>query len=317
MSCYSPLTGVWLGDFTKNGKKNYKVISTLNAELAIKERAKEVIPIPCGQCLGCRLDYSKIWAVRCILESSYYKDNYFLTLTYDDAHLPKNGSLVKRDLQLFIKRLRKYIYTYTGLTGVRFFACGEYGDKSMRPHYHIILFNCPLSDLKLLKRTLLNNNLFISPVIAKLWPFGLHTVGAVTYETCAYTARYVLKKHKGLDKNWYESKNLIPEFVVMSRRPGIGEKYYLDHKDEIYSTDELIVKCSDKVISIKPVQYYDKKFDLENPELLAALKDVRKRKAELYQINLSKNAGLSPLELLKKQKELKSMSVSHLVRTHI
>jgi hypothetical protein len=317
MSCYSPLTGIWLGDYTETGKKNYRVVSTLNGELALKQRALEVIPIPCGQCLGCRLDYSKKWAVRCILESSYYKDNYFLTLTYDDEHLPKNSSLVKRDLQLFLKRLRKYIRTYTGLTGVRFYACGEYGEKSMRPHYHVILFNCPLNDLKLLKRTCLNNNLYTSEAIAKLWPQGLHSVGEVTYETCAYTARYVIKKHKGLDSKWYELHNLAPEFVLMSRRPGIGEKYYNDHKDDIYATDEIIVKSSDKVISIKPVQYYDKKFDLENPELLAALKDVRKRKAELYQNNLSKNAGLSPKELLNKQKELKSMSVSHLVRTHI
>ena len=106
-----------------------------------------VIQVPCGKCLECRIQYARSWADRCVLEAKQYKYNYFVTLTYDDAFLPNRNSLCPKDLQLFIKRLRKhYSKKYPGVK-VRFLASGEYGDLSWRPHYHIILFNCPIDDL--------------------------------------------------------------------------------------------------------------------------------------------------------------------------
>ena len=105
------------------------------------------VEVPCGKCLECRIQYARAWADRCVLEAKQYKYNYFVTLTYDDEFLPNRNSLEPKDLQLFIKRLRKhYAKKYPDLK-IRFLASGEYGDKSWRPHYHIILFNCPIDDL--------------------------------------------------------------------------------------------------------------------------------------------------------------------------
>lgn len=126
------------------GHKEYKKLKMMSPD------ALSMLPfveVPCGKCLECRIQYARVWADRCVLEAKKYKYNYFVTLTYDDHFLPDRNSLDPKDLQLFIKRLRKhYSKKYPGIK-IRFLASGEYGDISWRPHYHIILFNCPIDDL--------------------------------------------------------------------------------------------------------------------------------------------------------------------------
>lgn len=231
----------------------------------------EFLTIPCGQCLGCRIDYSRQWACRMMLELPYCDSSCFITLTYDDDHLTdeeiswnwldRNGRLRavlqqpnlvehvdydsgeicsyktlnrgrKSDLTQFLRRLRKQFGE-----GIRFYACAEYGEKSKRPHYHAIIFNFDFPDKKL--RNVSPDGKFsyyVSDTLADLWPFGYHLIADVSYETCAYVARYVTKKAKGLDADEYRSHGMEPEYSQMSRRPGIGRRWFDEHGEDAYNT---------------------------------------------------------------------------------
>lgn len=149
--------------------------------------------VPCGQCIGCRLERSRQWAVRIMHECSLYESNLFLTLTYSDEHLPHRGVLVKRHFQLFMKRLRKHFANRL----IRFYHCGEYGSLTQRPHYHAILFNVDFPDRVLHSKNGRGESLYESATLAKLWPYGQATYGEVTFESAAYCARYCVKKVTG------------------------------------------------------------------------------------------------------------------------
>jgi len=136
--------------------------------------ADMALKVPCGQCIGCRLERSRQWAIRCLHESGLHERNCFITLTYDDEHLPEGGTLVKQDWQLFIDRLRKRFRTK-----VRYFHCGEYGEQTRRPHYHAILFGHDFDDKTLWKRNH-GNPLYRSKSLERLWPHGYSSIGACT-----------------------------------------------------------------------------------------------------------------------------------------
>ena len=176
--------------------------------------ASKIDQVPCGQCIECRLAKSRDWANRCMLEAKQHDDNCFLTLTYDDKHLHfaqhvdvDSGEvdirpvLFKRDLQLFFKRLRKKMQKY-GFDNIRYFACGEYGDEGGRPHYHVILFNCTFPDLKQAGYSDVcpDKPMFKSKTLDEIWQKGACMVAEVNWETCAYTARYCMKKITGVNK---------------------------------------------------------------------------------------------------------------------
>lgn len=190
------------------------------------------IKIPCGKCVGCRLEQSRQWAVRCMHEKRLHNASSFVTLTYDDKHLPPNGSLVKDDLTNFMKRLRHE----TG-PGLRFFACGEYGSRTSRPHYHVLLLNSDFTDKRIVKSGT-EYNLYESPQLSKLWTAGHHALGDVTFESAAYVARYCTKKNQN-GKTVTDGRT--PEYIVMSRRPGLGHGYFEKYKSEIISHDTIIV----------------------------------------------------------------------------
>lgn len=285
MPCYHPLEAVILPGRTANGKHNIKILSG--------QHASEVYPswqrlqLPCGQCIGCRLEYSRQWANRCMLELPYHKESWFLTLTYDDEHCPQTWyafnddgeaapalTLVPRDLELFWKRLRKAHPN----DHIRYYACGEYGSTTYRPHYHAIVFGLSLDDLRPYKSSPQGYDYFISDSLAKCWGLGFVVVGSVTWETCAYTARYVMKKAKGRDRQAYENLNLEPEFVRMSRKPGIGHQYYVDHPD-LYNHEYINLKTDTGGLKFRPPRYYDMLFDIDYPGELEQAKAVRRRLA--------------------------------------
>lgn len=254
--CYSPLKGFIIpGEVTKNGKPVYKITPYSCDHLESRDgrefeavydsfisRASvrqcfDYIEIPCGKCIGCRLRHAETWSIRCLLEAQRYKDNVFLTLTYDPDHLPYsvdedgvlNGTLKKRDLQLFWKRLRKALPREQH---IRYFACGEYGDKTFRPHYHAIVFNFKPPDLEFYRRSPTGDIYYHSKWLDEIWENGAVIVGDVTKETCAYTARYVIKKAQDSSLNeLYSDMNIQEEFIVMSRRPGIAADVYLNDVD--------------------------------------------------------------------------------------
>lgn len=173
-----------------------------------------------------------------------HPENCFLTLTYDDAHLPSDYSVHVFVHQKFLKRLRESVGNK-----IRFFGCGEYGDQDNRPHYHYLIFNYRPHDLKLHSK---KNNipLYTSQKIQKLWPYGFSTVGELTYETAAYCARYTVKKIGG-DKaaSYYQRVHPLtgqlvrvqPEFAKQSNRPGIGDAWYETFKKDVYPSDFCVV----------------------------------------------------------------------------
>ncbi len=186
MACFGPLKGWPSKKLTPSGKRQV----VFNISQAYTDRP---VNIPCGQCIGCRLDKSKQWAIRCVHEASLYDNNSFITLTYNTEHLPEDRSLEVRVFQLFMKRLRKRFGTK-----IRFYACGEYGDQNGRPHYHACLFNHDFQDKKLWKRGKDPSlDLYRSADLEKLWPYGYSSIGEVTFQSAAYVARYIMKKITG------------------------------------------------------------------------------------------------------------------------
>lgn len=266
---------------------------TKRGKPAIEFNKKDGVPgtefqVKCGSCYGCRLEHSRTWAFRNMHEAQMHDHNQFITFTYNDDNLPHHQSLHKPDLQKFFKRLRKS-------KNIRYYACGEYGDKNDRPHYHAIIFGLELTDL-VYHKTENNFKLFTSKTIAKLWKHGAHYIGeSVTFESCAYVSRYIMKKWKArsayelekhyerIDKATGLVRNLLPEFQTMSRRPGIGFSYYKKFASDIYQigTDGKVISRGN--ISCKSPTYYDYLFEQESTETqkrLDTIKEIRRQKAE-------------------------------------
>lgn len=236
------------------------------------------VKLPCGRCIGCRLERSRQWAIRCVHEASLYERNCFITLTFAPEHLPKSGSLDKRDFQLFMKRLRKRFGS-----GVRYFHCGEYGEKMGRPHYHACLFNFDFADRELWS-VRDGVRLFTSEILSSLWPFGFSTIGDVTFESAAYVARYVTKKITGPvaeDHYWrYDQKtgecyDLQPEYITMSRRPGIGRPWIEKYQSDVYPHDRVVLRGRE----LRPPKFYDSIFELASPEEMEQVKFSRECKS--------------------------------------
>lgn len=172
------------------------------------------VTVACGKCVECLKKRSEEWSFRIMDECSCWQENCFITLTYNDLHLPENGTLVKRDLQLFMKDLRSYLWRKYERR-VRFFGCGEYGKKGKRPHYHVIIFNwCP-SDMEYYKTDKSGCELFKSVEVWNIWKRGFITVGKVTLKSAKYCSKYMQKLNT-------LREGCIPPFTVMSNRPGIG-----------------------------------------------------------------------------------------------
>lgn len=244
-----------------------------------KARNHEPIKVPCGQCVGCRLERSRQWAIRCMHEASMYEDNCFITLTFSPEALEKRKnpkSVDVRDFQLFMKRLRKKFGS-----GIRFYHCGEYGELNARPHYHACLFNFDFPDKELWKITESGCRLYRSKMLEELWPFGFSTIGSVTFESAAYCARYIMKKINGeqaLDHYNdidYETGEILserkPEYTTMSRRPGIGKKWLEKYMDDVYPHDYVVVNG----VKCKPPKYYDGVLETERPYEFDEIKEKR------------------------------------------
>lgn len=297
--CYSPnirdnVNSRFMGSmekfikYTKTGRELTEKEKESNRKyLEAKIKSNEWTLLPCGQCIQCRLKSAANWAARCECESKYHKDNHFITLTYDDEHVPVHNvyedswyhgivnpieyikgqpierlTLCKKDMQDFIKRLRDKAQRagYEEEGGMKVFYCGEYGDKSGRPHYHIIIFGLKIPDLKLKYRKKGYEH-DTSEWLTKIWNNGLVDIGQMTYDSAAYVAKYIVKKEKGKDKNgeklskFYEKAGIKPEFICMSNRGGgIGKQYWEEHREEIYNLDHMYL-AHGRVIH--PPRYYD------------------------------------------------------------
>jgi hypothetical protein len=207
-------------------------------------------------------------------EKQMHEDSCFLTLTMSPEYLESREnpwSLDKTEFQRFMKRLRKRYGKK-----IRYFHCGEYGEKNSRPHYHAIIFGMDFKDKELFK-VRDEIRLYTSETLAKLWPYGFVTIGEVTMESCAYVARYVTKKIKGKDAEKHyirwdpltgEGIPIEPEYATMSRKPGIGRSWFEKYKADVYPHDYVVVNKHE----IRPPRYYD---NLLSEEELEKIKEKR------------------------------------------
>jgi len=268
MSCNKPLLAFQSFEKNSGGKRPVTFSPDGNTH---------PIALPCGQCMGCRLDKARAWAMRLHVEGLSHTQSCFITLTYDDDNIPENDSLNPTDLQRFIKRLRKYL----GSTRIRYYSVGEYGGKFDRPHYHAIIFGYDFPDrsIYLDRGSYTVDN---SIILSKLWPHGHATVQNNSLEAAAYVSKYAVKKITGEKaQDWYqridtdtgEIIQLLPEFARMSRRPGIGsawlKKYYKDLYPKGYVTNG-------KGVKIPPPEYFNKLYEKWFPDEMEALRNERK-----------------------------------------
>ncbi len=272
MACYHPLTA-WA--ISSPGGEREIVFKSPN-ERRITGRIEQ-IELPCGQCSGCRLERSRQWAIRCHHEASLHQENSFVTLTYRDSDLPAGGTLDKEHLRNFLKRLR----TNTIRDGhrkqadrIRFYGCGEYGDKLHRPHYHVCFFGYRPHDLRPHTKNHQGEILFSSKYLDKQWKHGYTITGEVTFKSAAYVARYIMKKINGPDATThYENVSLetgeittvIPEFTTMSKNPGIGKEWFdRYYKSDVQNTDTVVI--NDKKMRVP--RYYDRLLEKIDPHVL-------------------------------------------------
>lgn len=300
MPCYKPVP-VWRSrQVNPSGKRSIVFSENLGVDGTRSD-------IPCGYCIGCRLDRASEWQARLIHESKMHLQSCFLTCTYDDDHLPRDGSLNKKHFQDFLKRLRKYTNG-----GIRFFACGEYGDSTRRPHYHALIFGYDFPDKRPYSKGAKGDTLYTSKILQQLWGHGNCLIGSVSPDSCGYVARYIMKKITGqMAADHYRTVNtetgevhdLLPEYIHMSTRPAIGLNFYEKFKNEITQSDFVLVKGKKR----KTPRYYDKRLAVENPFLHEDLKFIRAEKAQL-------RAQDSTPERLAVREEVKRAAIKPLTR---
>lgn len=266
--CFSPLTGYRAKTVNeKTGKR--RIVFNPNEGFADLP-----IEVPCGQCIGCKLERSRQWAIRCMHEASMHDENIFITLTYAPEHLPASGSINRKHFQTFMKKYRQYLWRKrkkgTQGTKIRYYHCGEYGENFGRPHYHALIFGHDFPD-KIHVSGDEEHKLFKSKELDKIWGLGSTLIGAVTFDSAAYVARYVMKKISGpnarehyehINKQTGEITDLEPEYTTMSRRPGIGREWYEKYKKEVYPDDFVIVNGR----KMKPPKYYQQFFEIDEKE---------------------------------------------------
>jgi len=293
MACFHPLQAFRVpvsGIVTFNHRE---IHSNYDAALALCG-----LKLPCGQCVGCRLERSRQWAVRCMHEAQMHDANCFITLTYDNNHLPEGGTLVKSDFQKFFKRLRKKL----GLP-IRYYYCGEYGDKLGRPHYHAIIFGYDFPDQQLFSKGP-GGELFTSRELESCWKLGFSTIGKCTFESAAYVARYVMKKVNGkMARDHYlrfdedgVCRWLEPEYNNMSLKPAIGSEWIKKYHADVYPKDYFFLNKKRQ----RPVRAYDKFYEHLAPEAMKQIKLDRRAEAE------SRKFDNTPEALSAKELTLKS-----------
>lgn len=250
MSCYRPLTAYRQEDGEVVFRETGRTVATLQ--------------LPCGQCVGCRVRRAEEWSIRVMHEAQMHEHCSFVTLTYDDEHLPPYGGLRYSDVQKFLKRLR-----VRRAEPVRYFLCGEYGEQTKRPHYHVGLFGEDFHRDRVPLRQAGDYQVWRSDALEKLWPLGRSEIGSLTRQSAGYIARYVLGKLNGeagereyrrFDAETGEVVYVDPPFCRMSLRPGIGATWFRKFGREVFPRDGVV---ADGRVRRVP-RFYDREFDKIN-----------------------------------------------------
>jgi len=275
MPCHYPLTAYRTPD---GGRLSFKEPRNYTERLSV----------PCGQCRSCRLTRSGQWAIRCVHEASLHKENAFITLTYNDDNVPLHGSLQKKHFQDFMKRFRKK----TGAK-IRYYYCGEYGEKLGRPHYHALIFGYDFPDKKTWRKNDNGDQIWRSTILESLWTFGNSEIGSVTFDSAAYVAGYIHKKVLGKNASQHycvghdpetgELHYKLPEYTDMSRDGGIGKNWLLKYTSDVYNHD-YVVHMGKKM---PPPRYYDSQYEIINATHLEQIKHERFLRSQKFLDDLS------------------------------
>lgn len=276
------------------GHKMPKIIVGRRA-LSASTRFYDLISLPCGKCLDCLRRISRDWSIRLFHELEEHGHASFITLTYNDENIPRSdkgfNTLNKRDIQLFFKRFRKEISPQK----IRYYLCGEYGSRTHRPHYHAIIYGYDFPDKYFFFKSG-RNYVFRSPLLEKLWPYGISSIGDVTADSVCYVAGYVQKKLFG-PKFGLEFGDAEPSFSMQSTRPGIASAWIHKYYSDVYKVvDSEVVKdyCRFKqFLHCRPPRYFDKLFALNHATDFDTIKANRARKAA--------DCLLTPEELRRKE----------------
>lgn len=334
MACYSPKTAIYIPELRKLSfnwtpdSKAYK-----EAEGIIKRPDGAYwVKIPCRKCIGCRLDYSREWATRIALECKKSDHNWFLTLTYNDKNVPwgetvnmetgeitTNMTLKPEDLTGFLKKLRRHWEYHYGHQGIKFFACGEYGDKTQRPHYHLALMNMPIKEenLKHYANNKQGDEIMTLQEIEDIWGKGFAPIGELNWQSAAYIARYITKKQIGKEaKKWYESQGLKEPFIRVSRNPGIAmvPKDGANEIEKILTQDCVNIATKNGVKAMRTPKIYDMMYSAMEPDQMSLIKEKRRHNAEqATQVKLSQTT-LNESAYLKQAGERKEEATKKLLR---
>ena len=270
MGCYRPQKG-YKAPRDAAGNKRGVVFHPKGAFI------DQPVVIPCGRCIGCRLEYSRQWAVRIHCEAQMHEWSWFLTLTYTDEKLPAYGSLQKKDFQDFMKRLRHHAKG----AEIQYYQSGEYGDRTQRPHYHAILFGITFPDLKPFKKI---NGLmhYDSECLDEIWTHGKCSLAPVTFQNASYTARYVMKKihDNGHPTHYleYDEESMLQflkekEYATMSLKRPIGKSWFDKYWRDLYPKDFMTIEGKKH----KPPRYFDVLLERQNPEMWKHIQDKRRK----------------------------------------
>lgn len=248
-----------------------------------------IIEVPCGNCLSCKISRTREWTIRMMNELKYHEYSVFITLTFNEEN--KKDQIEKRDLQLFFKRVRKNI----GKRKIKYYACGEYGEKNKRPHYHAIIFGMSGygEDKKVLKEA---------------WPYGFIYTGSVTYDSCRYVAKYIQKKYNN-EKSSQEYGERNPPFQLQSQ--GLGKLFALDNADRLKED----LSLSFNGIKHGLPRYYKKKLNIDKSVYQT---DILKKRQETFE-ELARRAGNDNLvDIYKELKKAREQANKNIIaRTNL
>lgn len=269
MQCTCPDTYFHRDPQLFNGRRGL----TKNPNKAVDRRV--TITVPCGRCMDCRLAYAYGWSIRVMHECQMNASNVFVTLTYDEANVPRDYGLDYRHFQLFMHKLRKSVPGRG-----RFFMCGEYGDQFGRPHYHAILFNCEFPDRVFWKYNERGDPLYTSDELSGLWGLGFCSFGEATLESANYVARYTTKKITGPSAGsayQYLSEDgevcdRDPPFLQSSLKPGIGARWFEKYQSDVFPCDFLVFEGKKFPVP----RYYSKLLEKADKAALSLVKAKRR-----------------------------------------
>lgn len=294
MACTKPITGYYAKSTNPSGKRSI---------VFDRKRAFSDLPVvlPCGMCLGCRIDKARQWSLRCVHEAKQHVFNSFVTLTYEDDHLPSDSAVNKRELQLFFKKLRKAGFVF------RYYASGEYGTINNRPHYHVLFFGIDFHEDRRLHRIQNEKRYYTSETLTRIWGNGRADITGLNITTAQYVAKYIIGKKLGkdaeddpvysrLDLSTGEWFSVNPEFVLMSRRPGIGSDWYDQYHTDAFPSDFLVHEGRTYGVP----RYYTNKLRSKDESAFKPIRAKRRREAE---INKRTPEQLDAKHIILQQKE--------------